>query len=170
MISVTNKQFMRKVGKTPMNVQKKKTGFTIIEVVLVLAIAGLIFIMVFTALPALQQGQRDTDRKHDVAKVLAAIQSYQSNNRNAMPSANDAFAKYLDDTDNNGTVALTSGLTVTKSGTRGAQTVSGVSDTNIVFVAEAKCGTENTVTAGGARQAAVLVQLEQGDAYYCESN
>ena len=34
-------------------------GLTIIEVVLVLAIAGLIFLMVFIALPALQRNQRD---------------------------------------------------------------------------------------------------------------
>ena len=38
-------------------------GFTIIEVVLVLAIAGLNFLMVFIALPALQRNQRDTQRK-----------------------------------------------------------------------------------------------------------
>ena len=38
-------------------------GFTIIEVALVLAIAGLIFLMVFIALPALQRNQRDTQRK-----------------------------------------------------------------------------------------------------------
>ncbi|MBP9552373.1 type II secretion system protein [Candidatus Saccharibacteria bacterium] len=37
--------------KTPNNQTKK--AFTIIEVVLVLAIAGLIFLMVFIALPAL---------------------------------------------------------------------------------------------------------------------
>ena len=40
--------------------QHNKKGFTIIEVVLVLAIAGLIFLMVFVALPALQRGQRDS--------------------------------------------------------------------------------------------------------------
>ena len=40
-----------------------KGGFTIIEVVLVLAIAGLIFLMVFIALPALQRSQRDTERR-----------------------------------------------------------------------------------------------------------
>ena len=39
---------------------KNKKGFTIIEVVLVLAVAGLIFLMVFLALPALQRAQRDT--------------------------------------------------------------------------------------------------------------
>ena len=42
-----------------MNIRKQQ-GFTIIEVVLVLAIAGLIFLMVFIALPTLQRNQRDT--------------------------------------------------------------------------------------------------------------
>lgn len=65
---------------------KKQSGFTIIEVVLVLAIAALIFLMVFIALPALQRSQRDTQRKNDVARVQTAIQNYQSNNRNALPA------------------------------------------------------------------------------------
>ena len=38
-------------------------GFTIIEVVLVLAIAGLIFLIVFLALPQLQQSRRDTQKE-----------------------------------------------------------------------------------------------------------
>ena len=37
---------------------KSKKGFTIIEVVLVLAIAGLIFLMVFIALPAQYAARR----------------------------------------------------------------------------------------------------------------
>ena len=45
------------------NSSSQKPAFTIIEVVLVLAIAGLIFLMVFIALPALQRNQRDTQRK-----------------------------------------------------------------------------------------------------------
>ncbi|RKV92712.1 MAG: prepilin-type N-terminal cleavage/methylation domain-containing protein, partial [Candidatus Saccharimonas sp.] len=49
--------------------QIKDRGFTIIEVVLVLAIAALIFLMVFIALPALQASQRDTARKSDVSIV-----------------------------------------------------------------------------------------------------
>ena len=62
----------------------KKRGFTIIEVVLVLAIAGLIFLMVFIALPALQRSQRDTQRKNDVARINTAIQDYISKN-NKLP-------------------------------------------------------------------------------------
>ena len=50
------------------NINSKK-GFTIIEVVLVLAIAGLIFLMVFVALPALQRSQRDTARRNDMSRV-----------------------------------------------------------------------------------------------------
>ena len=65
--------------------QIAKNGFTIIEVVLVLAIAGLIFLMVFVALPALQRNQRDTQRKRDLQSVAAAIINYQSNNGGKMP-------------------------------------------------------------------------------------
>ena len=53
--------------------ERKYTGFTIIEVVLVLAIAGLIFAMVFIALPALQRAQRNTQRKQDLSRMQAAI-------------------------------------------------------------------------------------------------
>ena len=56
-------------------------GFTIIEVVLVLAIAGLIFLMAFVALPALQRAQRDQARKNDVGLVADAIKRWQGNNR-----------------------------------------------------------------------------------------
>lgn len=66
---------------------KNKKGFTIIEVVLVLAIAGLIFLMVFIALPALQRGQRNTQRKNDLSRIMTAITSYQSNNSNKTPFA-----------------------------------------------------------------------------------
>ena len=68
-----------------------KAGFTIIEVVLVLAIAGLIFMMVFLALPALQRAQRDTQRADDIARLQAAINSYQANNRGRLPEGNNGM-------------------------------------------------------------------------------
>ena len=58
---------------------KSKEGFTIIEVVLVLAVAGLIFLMVFIALPALQRSQRDTQRRQSISSVHAALTQYQTN-------------------------------------------------------------------------------------------
>lgn len=68
-----------------MNTQHKQKGFTIIEVVLVLAIAGLIFLMVFIALPALQASQRDTARKNDASIVATGIVNYYGNNGGQFP-------------------------------------------------------------------------------------
>ena len=62
------------------NNNKVKKGFTIIEVVLVLAIAGLIFLMVFIALPALQRSQRNTQRRDDYSMLVTSINSYMSSN------------------------------------------------------------------------------------------
>ncbi len=73
---------------------ENKTGFTIIEVVLVLAIAGLIFIMVFVALPALQRSQRDTGRREDIMNLISEVKKYQQSNRGALPGA----AEYGSDT------------------------------------------------------------------------
>ena len=50
-----------------------RNGFTIIEVVLVLAIAGLIFLMVFLALPALQRSQRNQLYKNNLSLVISAL-------------------------------------------------------------------------------------------------
>lgn len=65
-----------------------KQGFTIIEVVLVLAIAGLIFLMVFVALPALQRSQRDTARRNDLARVDTSLVQYQTNNQGTNNGSN----------------------------------------------------------------------------------
>ena len=62
-----------------------RPAFTIIEVVLVLAIAGLIFLMVFIALPALQRNQRDTQRKNNISLLKDAIERYKANNRGKLP-------------------------------------------------------------------------------------
>ena len=64
----------------------KTQGFTIIEVVLVLAIAGLIFLIVFLALPALQRSQRDTQRKDDLSRFMSQLTQYQSNHQGAIPT------------------------------------------------------------------------------------
>ncbi len=69
-----------------MKTTNNKKGFTIIEVVLVLAIAGLIFMMVFLALPALQRSQRDTERSNVIARMVTALNNYQANNRGAIPT------------------------------------------------------------------------------------
>ena len=60
--------------------KRSKQGFTIIEVVLVLAIAGLIFAMVFVALPAMNRLQRNTQRRRDLSTIQAAFLEWRRHN------------------------------------------------------------------------------------------
>ena len=64
-------------------------GFTIVEVVIVLAIAGLIFAVVFVAVPQLQQGQRDSARDSEFDRLESAITQYQSRNNGDLPGTGD---------------------------------------------------------------------------------
>ena len=85
--------------------KNNKKGFTIIEVVLVLAIAGLIFLMVFIALPALQRSQRNTRRRQDMSRVLSAFNDYQANNSGKVPGTSeldDFVNKYINAGGNQG--------------------------------------------------------------------
>ncbi len=67
-------------------VSKIKRGFTVIEVSLVIAIGGLIFLMVFVALPGLRASQRDAQRRDDMLAFVETIKKYQTNNRGALPT------------------------------------------------------------------------------------
>ena len=152
-----------------MNVKHKSNvkGFTIIEVVLVLAIAGLIFMMVFIALPALQRNQRDTARKNDVSTVASAVTNYTTNNRGTFPTAAN-LAGYLDDLSDNTDKTL---VTVNT----GKPASIAPADAAVVIVPGMKCGastnTSQALTAGTARQFAVVVKLESGNGqYFCQTS
>jgi prepilin-type N-terminal cleavage/methylation domain-containing protein len=64
---------------------KDRSGFTIIEIMIVLAIAGLIMLIVFLAVPALQRSARNTSRKNDAGNLASAISNFVSNNNGAAP-------------------------------------------------------------------------------------
>jgi prepilin-type N-terminal cleavage/methylation domain-containing protein len=68
----------------------KKTsseGFTIIEVMIVLAIAALILLIVLLAVPALQRNARNTSRRNDASSLVSAINEYISNQNGALPTS-----------------------------------------------------------------------------------
>ena len=67
--------------------KRKNDGFTIIEVMIVLAIAGLIMLIVFLAVPALQRNAHNTSIKNDVANVLGAMNEYANNNNGTIATA-----------------------------------------------------------------------------------
>ncbi len=68
------------------SILSQSKGFTIIEVLIVLAIAGLILLIVFLAVPALQRNSRNTQRKNDVAALLGAVSEFSNNNNGAAPT------------------------------------------------------------------------------------
>ena len=78
--------------------QNNKSGFTIIEVLIVLAIAGLIMLIVFLAVPALQRNSRNTQIRNDVGSVLSGVNEYVSANNGNLPttiaSATDGVVTY----------------------------------------------------------------------------
>lgn len=71
-----------------------KKGFTIIEVLIVLAVAGLIMLIVFMAVPALQRNSRNTQRNSDASLVGAGVNEC-LNNRNGQTSACNTWSGEL---------------------------------------------------------------------------
>lgn len=162
-------------------ISNNKRGFTIIEVVLVLAIAGLIFLMVFIALPALQRSQRDTQRNNDISRFMTAVTQFQSNNRGKVPGTTASggngttwanfitnYLKAGGDTfeDPDGT-AYTAEEKGKLSGTYSAPT--STFDHKLYIYAKATCDGENAKASNGDRQIAVIFKRE-GGGYICRNN
>ncbi len=76
--------------------QKKDEGFTIIEVLIVLAIAGLILVIVLVAVPQLQRNQRNEARRADAARVGTAVSNWSSNNNGKVFEATSLEAMLKD--------------------------------------------------------------------------
>lgn len=159
----------------------KQKGFTIIEVVLVLAIAALIFLMVFIALPALQRNQRDTARKESLSKVASGVTTFQSNNRGTQPTNGRALNGYIDGvnasatfrSETNNTAATTNDSFIDNNYAVRVSNFAagtGVADTNFIQVFRgAKCNAAgNAAVAGSTRNAAVIMRMENGLAYVCQ--
>ncbi len=64
-----------------------KQGFTIIEVLIVLAIAGLIMLIVFLAVPALQRNSRNTQYRTEATRLLSVTAEWINNNNGGLPAA-----------------------------------------------------------------------------------
>lgn len=143
-----------------MNARTNTKGFTIIEVVLVLAIAALIFLMIFIALPALQRGQRDTARKQDVGTVAAAVNSYRSNHHGLLPPDAASMASYFDKLSQ-----------VDVAGIQVSATYNGVatpteSDSIVIYdKSECKDADNTPMASTSSKKAAVVTFLENGGLY-----
>lgn len=76
--------------------RKRQEGFTIIEVMIVLAIAAVILLIVLLAVPALQRNSRNTQRNNDVASIAAAINTCMANHNNVIASCSSVGVNNVD--------------------------------------------------------------------------
>lgn len=153
-----------------MNANTKQKGFTIIEVVLVLAIAALIFLMVFIALPALQRGQRDTTRKQDANTVITALNTWKGNHRGSLPNLDDQQTRdefrenYIKQLGHYDATDDATFLRVKEAG----RVSEGLNQDTIQISIGLQCNEDGTTTKDGStRSAAVMIKLEASDAEVC---
>jgi prepilin-type N-terminal cleavage/methylation domain-containing protein len=172
-------------GHLQMLKQKKSklSGFTIIEVMIVLAIAGLILLIVFLAVPALERNAHNTSAKNDVSSVLAGMNEYVNNNNGTLPIAQASLGSgttgYIGD---NGNALTCSGTTSTvncaqvKVGYYDASKVSIVTTApstltlgNVYIVLGASCN-GNAVSAGTSPRGYAALYLLEGNAKECQAS
>lgn len=72
--------------------QRSATGFTVIEIMIVLAIGGLILLIVLLAVPALQRNSRQNAQRSDIARILAGVAEFRTHNNNTLPPTPQADA------------------------------------------------------------------------------
>lgn len=160
--------------------RKEEKGFTIIEVMIVLAIAGLIMVVVFLAVPALQRSQRNSARDSEASRYGAAVQDFVANNNGTAPasfgdvnSVNSSFGTFqsFSGMTSPNTAATATTIVVGKVGyISGAITTAipatAITADGMVVNVGAKCGTpgtSTTTTAGTAgRSIALLYTRESG--------
>jgi prepilin-type N-terminal cleavage/methylation domain-containing protein len=69
--------------------KRNQSGFTIIEVMIVLAIAGLILVVVLIAVPQLQRNQRNSSRTADATRTAASVSNIIANKKGVAFAATD---------------------------------------------------------------------------------
>ena len=168
---------MNKIGK---KLGYKENGFTIIEVMIVLAVAGLIMAIVLVAIPQLQRSQRDEASRNTVNRVLAEMGNYAGNNNGEyplLPADLTSFkSSYLCGFSGTRPCVRRDYQILTSATNSPVTAVAPVTQPEIMSIHPgATCDGENvtgTVVVGSnaPRSVALRVELERSGTYYCADN
>lgn len=155
--------------------QKKQEGFTIIEVLIVLAIAGLIMLIVFLAVPALQRNSRNTQRTSDASRIATAVSNWVSNNNGKVFTAGTGNANITAVIADAGTLGqyelVASGATATQgvltvvTGLQSALPVANIRDMRVVT--GARCGDNGATLASTNTRESVLQYVKEPSTGTC---
>jgi hypothetical protein len=131
---------------------------------IVLAIAGLIMLIVFLAVPALQRNSRNTQRRDDVGRVGGAVQEVLNNNNGAMTSLTSANLQAAVGT----AMAYYTNTNITVAGNAPAGSTNNTTVDTINVYTRGKCaplGTGQGASSAGAttRSIAIVYTVETGN-------
>ena len=153
----------------------KTQGFTIIEVLIVLAIAGLIMVVVFLAVPALQRQARNNALSTNANNIFTGVNNYLSNNNGTLPTTPSSLTAPSSGVvtiggssgSNSETVRVDASIAkvVIDNGAAPITATSPVGTVEIITGTNAKCNaTASGITAGGGtgRSVALLYVAESG--------
>ena len=152
---------------------ESRSGFTIIETLLVLAIAGLILLIVLLLVPQLQRTSRNNMRKQDVSTLLDYVSTYLTNNSGNMPSTatflQGSKLKYYDASAVDFSADVTDGISIRaqQRGTGGGSTVTNTSIDSVWIYNYRKCqpaGNSATPNAAGYRDIVAVYGIENSGA------
>jgi prepilin-type N-terminal cleavage/methylation domain-containing protein len=151
------------------NIRKRKAegGFTLIEVMIVLAIAGLILLVVFLAVPALQRNARNTQRREDAGNMLSAVSEYVANNNGAVPAGKTGTGNTVSvGATGSNQVPVNLGyydagnITVSSYTAAGSPTTNTTTEDTLIILTGATCS-GNVPGAGSSRSVIILYSLEK---------
>ena len=138
-------------------ITKRQGGFTLIEVVLVLAIGALIILMALLAFNGAQRSRRDTARTNLVGTIQSSVEQYAGNAGGEYPDAT-AFG-----------VLVTTNKWEDPKGGAIATTGSSAANPGILYLRGGSCS--GTAIVGGSSNTAYAVQYKQENGQTaCKSN
>lgn len=155
-------------------VKNLKKGFTIIEVMIVMAIAGLILAVVLIAIPQLQRSQRDNARQSVLSRLTSEFGSYAGNNEGKFPvtaqTLADFISRYITNKVDIKNPSSGSDYAVSIAGNAAANPTSA----QILVYPGMSCSGESVTGAlsnsATVREYAIRLQLERANVYYCVDN
>jgi prepilin-type N-terminal cleavage/methylation domain-containing protein len=155
-------------------IRNKSEGFTIIEVLIVLAIAALILVVVLIAVPQLQRNQRNSTRRSTLGRIKTELDNYAGNNNGSYPTANNNASTGFN-TGGGFPGRYLTGVNTNDPQTGAAMTLAtwtadnAVTATGTVYYATGRVCSGETSQAGSARNYIVMTPLE-GGAIACLDN
>lgn len=177
--------------------RKREQGFSIIEVLIVLAIAGLLMAVIFIAVPQLQRNARDNARQNLVNRLKSEMETYSSNNQGKYPLSTaacgatdsgkwcDFFTRYVSGKIDVQDPSTGSNVITATPGTSGSATASYVApyaagialpaNAGVMgIITGAKCDGEGVAASGTAsattKNFAVVMGLDRAGTRYCLDN